>query len=421
MFARYRQIFCIVLQQMKRLCPPGVGLCLQYSNIQPLLATAATIVTAWLPRKRQREYADVNRRSTLVGLSLFFCISMPMFGLLTAFVPDRKSAPLTPSGAHFIEASVSDAKNGAALPSTSGTAENSWTYRKEISREQRAVVRYVAPSPQQGILGFTDRGIALRTAAGERALLAETTGSFELMHSAQADALPLAHFPAQYGEALDLHGQPLRWSVARKMQKPKLACVFVPAPTNLATTLPKNTGNSLFARAGRYRELVERFSDRFRISTELVYAIIHNESNFQPGTVSHRQAMGLMQLLPSTAGGEVHRFLHGYSSEIDPEELMAPENNLRYGVAYLHLLLNRHFAGVNDPQAREYCAIAAYNLGPNALLNSFSRDREEAINIINSLSPDALYSRLSQDLPVPETRNFIARVLLSKKEFAEFQ
>jgi membrane-bound lytic murein transglycosylase C len=76
---------------------------------------------------------------------------------------------------------------------------------------------------------------------------------------------------------------------------------------------------------------------------------------------------------------------------------------------------------VTHPESREFCAIAAYNLGPNALLNSFSRDRDEAITAINSLSPQEVYERLAQDLPVRETRNFIARVLNSKKEFENFQ
>ena len=131
--------------------------------------------------------------------------------------------------------------------------------------------------------------------------------------------------------------------------------------------------------------------------------------------------MGLMQLLPSTAGGEVHKFLYGRASELGSEELMNPENNLRYGIAYLHLLLTRHFGEVAHPESREFCAIAGYNLGPNALLNTFARDRDEAISIINSLTPQELYERLAEELPVRETRSFVARVINSKKEFTDFQ
>ena len=59
---------------------------------------------------------------------------------------------------------------------------------------------------------------------------------------------------------------------------------------------------------GQYRELVERFAKRYNLSVELVYAIIHSESDFSPTLVSSKSAMGLMQILPGTASDEVHRF-----------------------------------------------------------------------------------------------------------------
>jgi membrane-bound lytic murein transglycosylase C len=238
----------------------------------------------------------------------------------------------------------------------------------------------------------------------------------------------MASRPPQYGEALDATGEPHRWIAERasnareRCSRPLSLSGQQQASVQLAAQQERpREGGPLFSRAQRYKALVERFAERYKIKTELVYAIIHNESNFQPSLVSSRQAMGLMQLLPSTAGGEVHKFLHGYTSELDGEALMNPENNLRYGIAYLHLLLTRHFGEVEHPESREFCAIAAYNLGPNALLNTFSRDRDEAIAAINSLSPQEIYERFAQDLPVRETRNFIARVLNSKKEFENFQ
>ena len=193
------------------------------------------------------------------------------------------------------------------------------------------------------------------------------------------------------------------------------------APGSAKTPKRPPDADTLFSRARRYRKLVEQFAERYRIDVDLIYAIIHNESNFQPGIISDKRAIGLMQILPDTAGDEVHRFLYGRPGVLTNEELIKPENKLRYGIVYLHLLLTRHFADVTDPKSREFCAIAAYNLGPNALLNSFARDRNEAVAAINNLTPQELYSRLSVDLPVRETRNFIARVLHSKKEFAEFQ
>ena len=58
------------------------------------------------------------------------------------------------------------------------------------------------------------------------------------------------------------------------------------------------------------------------------------------------------------AGGEVHRYLYGRTGDVSFEDLRVPETNIRYGTTYLHILLTRYFAGVHDPRAREYCAVA---------------------------------------------------------------
>lgn len=111
-----------------------------------------------------------------------------------------------------------------------------------------------------------------------------------------------------------------------------------------------------------------------------MYAIIHSESDFSPGLISDKSAMGLMQLLPSTASDEVHRFLYGRPGAVSFNELRVPEINIRYGTAYLHILLTRYFSGVHDPLAREYCAVAAYNMGPNRFLRLYGATNEEAVD-----------------------------------------
>ncbi len=355
-----------------------------------------------------------QRLIALGALGVSGSVAIVLLGLLTAFVPGVELAPRD-------NASFSPAVSAkGAPPRISG-----WTYRSEISREERGAVSPAARATRGDLIAFTGDGVALLTFAGLRPLRPDTEEGQPLAVTGEAAPAGTA-LPAHYGEALDAYGRPLRGRPAPALAEatPK-ACPLPPweniLPRLVQTAQRPIYGGDLFNRAQRYKSLVERFAGRYRINTDLVYAIIHNESNFQPGTISNRRATGLMQLLPSTAGGEVHKFLHGHTSDIDDDELLNPENNLRYGIAYLHLLLNRYFGEVTDPQSREYCAIAAYNLGPNALLNSFSRDRDEAVAIINSLTPEELYNRLSEDLPARETRNFIARVLNSKKEFAEFQ
>ena len=369
----------------------------------------------------------VTRTSALLGLLVFLCVSMPLLSLLSGFVPDREGTEIrrTVNTKTPVQRPVDRAPDNPRTETDGG-----WFYRNAISREERGSVRYTKSNTRGELVAFTESGIALLTAAGARTLEPATDDTPLYARPPDEDRLLFAASPpAQYGEALDAAGRPLRWITARVSDtRAALSClsplpVQKKAPTQF-TALPAEQlreGGPLFSRAQRYKALVERFAERYKIKTELIYAIIHNESNFQPGVVSSRRAMGLMQLLPSTAGGEVHKFLHGHTSELDDEVLMNPENNLRYGITYLHLLLTRHFGEVSHPESREFCAIAAYNLGPNALLSTFSRDRDEAIATINSLSPQEVYGRLAEDLPVRETRNFIARVLNSKKEFTDFQ
>jgi membrane-bound lytic murein transglycosylase C len=368
-------------------------------------------------------------KSGTACLFLSLCVGAVVLGLLAGFVPGREDARLFRRG--------TDMPPAGALPGNvpgeigPGAVNGGWFYSDAISREERGPVYAFKSGTRGELLAFTRDGVALLTAAGALPL---RPAPEEHMRGAGADAaLPATILPAGYGEALDLRGRPLRLSSASGFPQERSfpLCPLPPdesppllsAPAPQYAEAPERTTDvhSLFSRARRYKALVERLAERFHIESGLVYAIIHNESNFRPDTVSSRRAVGLMQLLPSTAGGEVHKFLHGRPGELGNDELMDPENNLRYGVAYLHILLTRHFGDVTDPRSRELCAIAAYNLGPNALLSSFARDRDEAVALINSMSPEEIYTRLARDLPVRETRNFIAKVLHSKEEFSEFQ
>ena len=367
---------------------------------------------------------SVTRTSALLGLLAFLCVSVPLLSLLSGFVPDREGQEMRrPANTKALAPRLED-----RTPEAQVRVDGGWFYRDAVSREERWTIRYAKSDTRGELIAFTGNGVALLTAAGARTLGPPADEAPLHAQSSDDRLLFTASPPPQYGEALNAAGQPLRWIAARASGALETFSCLLPlsgqkkAPVQLAALSERaRDGGQLFSRAQRYKALVERFAERYQIKTELIYAIIHNESNFQPGIVSSRQAMGLMQLLPSTAGGEVHKFLYGRASELDTEELMNPENNLRYGIAYLHLLLTRHFGEVAHPESREFCAIAGYNLGPNALLNTFSRDRDEAITIINSLSPQELYERLAEELPVRETRSFVARVLNSKKEFTDFQ
>lgn len=179
------------------------------------------------------------------------------------------------------------------------------------------------------------------------------------------------------------------------------------------------TKNSIYTvkQAGHYRPYVERFANHYALQPSLVYAIMRVESGFNPLAISHANALGLMQVVPRTAGNEVYTYLSGKNATPKPEVLFAPESNIEYGTTYLHLLTTRHFGEVKNPISRELCAIAAYNGGPNAVYRVFNRDKNKAVEQINRLSSEELYAKLLNGLSSQETRDYLPKVLSARNDF----
>lgn len=228
-----------------------------------------------------------------------------------------------------------------------------------------------------------------------------------------------AQMPEDYSEALDMKGTPVRWNMPANIlygyNKPGIhRQEKEDTESKIITQAPVRTPVN-------YRQLVEDCAKRYNLSPALIMAIIHSESNFRPSLVSQKSAMGLMQLLPSTASGEVHKFLYGKSGNINFNELSIPETNIRYGTAYLHILLKRYFSDVKDRDMRELCAIAAYNLGPNRFIKLYGSTPETAAEMINKMSPETFYTDLSNRLPTRETRFYIAKVRRMKDLYSQMQ
>ncbi len=94
--------------------------------------------------------------------------------------------------------------------------------------------------------------------------------------------------------------------------------------------------------------LISKYADRNGLDEDFVKAVINQESGFNPNATSKCGAMGLMQLMPSTAQGL------GVTNAYDAEQ------NIEGGTKYLKGLMDRFG---NDKSL----ALAAYNAGPNAV------------------------------------------------------
>lgn len=424
------------------------------------LSTHSTF--AWLlPARQVRTYRPalalsavrtVQPDAALLALLGILAVGVVVLSLLAGFVPQREG----PEIRRRISPAVAILHSADLPPQAahSFAPDRSYAVRRAVSTTQALPAQLVVPDEKpdhngnirQQLVMFLDEGVSLATIDGPKPLenIEINYGLASLLPLDGSLEAPLltTMLPAEYGESLDNRGQPLRWKEQHYASLRRLEPVCQnsvqdgPAPLEKALlaalpalrreaaghpTLRPFDAESTFTRARRYKALVEQAANRFGLSLDLMYAIIHNESNFAPLLVSNRSAMGLMQLLPSTAGGEVHTFLYGHPSKVSFADLSNPETNIRYGAAYLHLLLNRHLAQVKDTRSREYCAVAAYNMGPNRFLRIFAAERDTAIELINKLTPEQVYTRLTQHLPVLETRYFVAKVTRSREEFAAFE
>jgi len=135
---------------------------------------------------------------------------------------------------------------------------------------------------------------------------------------------------------------------------------------------------------------INRDAARNGLDPALVAAVTWRESGFDPMATSPKGAVGLMQVLPSTA-----RFIESQPAPPPGRAIgiRDPEVNISYGTWYLRYLIDRHGGSVP-------AALAAYNAGPE----NMRRWREAAIARGTEL-------RIPGDIPFPETRAYVTDVM----------
>ena len=119
-----------------------------------------------------------------------------------------------------------------------------------------------------------------------------------------------------------------------------------------------------------------------------VYGIMRAESLFIPDARSHANALGLMQLLPSTGRQVARRLGMAYAGN---QTLLNPAANLRLGAEYLRQMRDRFGGNIA-------MATAAYNAGPHRVKHWLPRNRLPADIWV-------------ENIPFNETRTYVQRVM----------
>ncbi|MBU1009910.1 MAG: DUF3393 domain-containing protein [Bacteroidetes bacterium] len=170
--------------------------------------------------------------------------------------------------------------------------------------------------------------------------------------------------------------------------------------------------NSIQSRAEKFYEFILAYARQYALDPELIFAIMHTESYFNPKARSAVPAFGLMQIVPRYAGRDAYHFVYGEDKMLSENYLYEAKNNIELGSAYLHMLLEKSFGKVNDPVSRLFCAIAAYNTGAGNVSRAFIGTTKlgNAIPKINSMTSDQVYTHLRAYLPYQETKDYVERV-----------
>ena len=197
---------------------------------------------------------------------------------------------------------------------------------------------------------------------------ADTRSIVEIAKQLEAPADSLA--PVLEGLIADKDGKPLR-------KQAITAFLFSTTKSYNLRTLKGTNGSRLVAvsaefslieqhllvRSKLYEVAVSRNSTQHLIPSPLIFAIMEIESSFNPMAKSPIPAFGLMQLVPTKGARDAFRFLHSKDEVVKDTYLYQPDNNIDLGVAYLHMLYFRYLKYIENPDAKKWAMVAAYNTG----------------------------------------------------------
>src|SRR3989344_3721138 len=114
-------------------------------------------------------------------------------------------------------------------------------------------------------------------------------------------------------------------------------------------------------RISRFNPIIEYFSEAHNIDDALVAGVIYQESLGDPRARSRKGALGLMQIMASTAKEVAHKPNIKKNRKMSTrDKIIIPEYNIEIGTRYLSALIKMYEGNI-------ILGLAAYNSGPTTV------------------------------------------------------
>ena len=152
-----------------------------------------------------------------------------------------------------------------------------------------------------------------------------------------------------------------------------------------------------FVKAKKYYDIINKYCSVYTVEPSLVRAIIKVESNFNVNAKSKKGAIGLMQIMPSTAKEIASVFK---IADYTDDKLYDVETNIMFGTYYCSYLLNVFNNNLN-------LTLAAYNAGLGNVKQWNKSNKEIKDNIEN--------------IPFRETKNYIRKIKIAHFIFKKIE
>ena len=136
-----------------------------------------------------------------------------------------------------------------------------------------------------------------------------------------------------------------------------------------------------------YKQYVDKYAKEYSLDSDIIYAIIKCESNFNASSLSHAGAIGLMQITPDTFEWAL---MKSGDKELDSVMLFDAQTNIKYG-CYIYSLFIKEFSN-------QKTALACYNAGRGNVLK-WLKDKRLSID-----------GKVIENIPFDETAKYVSKV-----------